>query len=861
MRLLLLALLCGSAAPLVAQNPSAGGLPGSEPPSLLQRPVTLQIERLRLDSALGVVARAAGVRFAYSRAVLPVTRVVSLHGDAMPLGEALDSLLAGTGVDVVVSSSGQLALVRRRQASGEKDAAAIAGVVRDSSTGRPIPGASLLIVGTAIDARAGADGRYRLTDVPAGIQTIRARAPGYRPADVLVAADSTTPVDFSLAPLPVTLSEVVVTPGRFTLLEESTGKATLSREDLETMPQIGDDVYRAVNRLPGMTSHEMSAKFWVRGGSNDEVLVRLDGLELYEPFHLKDFDGSLSIIDVQSVNGVELLTGGFAADYGNRLTGVFNLQTAREPIEGVHGYAGISIGGARVAARGGFAGGRGQWRLSARRGYIDVVLRLFDVLEPDDEVSPRFYDALGLLQYRVSDRHTVAFQLLGADDRTTYRNSDSPLLRSGYVSHYAWGTWTAQFNRRLSAQTILSAGRLSWRRDGLGEQDTDSIYIHDHRWFRFGGLKQDWTVQLPGRQLFRAGGEVKPMESEYDYLKWRQTNRLISGAIVRVTDSALADLRPDGTGLGGYLAYRAQPVKSVTLELSGRADRYSHPGETTLSPRASVAWNVRRGTTLRAAWGRYFQPQQLFQLGVQDNDRQFHRAELAEHRVIGVEQAFSNGVNVTVEAYRRVMSRSRPVPMNLEADVDAFAELLGDRLLVAPAGGEARGIETFIRRRGGLRWDWSLSYALAEAWDRIEGRKVPRRLDQRHTFQVELGYRPNSAWSVSAAWQFHTGWPITPSTWRFEPLADGRQAVVREFGPVNSSRLPAYHRMDVRVSRRWRVGRGRLLAFLDVFNVYNRDNPRGLFYNVNIAGGNLVAARMVDNLLPILPTFGVSYEF
>lgn len=67
--------------------------------------------------------------------------------------------------------------------------------------------------------------------------------------------------------------------------------------------------------------------------------------------------------------------------------------------------------------------------------------------------------------------------------------------------------------------------------------------------------------------------------------------------------------------------------------------------------------------------------------------------------------------------------------------------------------------------------------------------------------------------------------------------------------------------MDARISRRFRIGRGEALAFLDVFNVYNRKNVRAYVYNVRLAGGNLVPERMTESLLPILPTFGVSIEF
>src|SRR6185295_533029 len=110
------------------------------------------------------------------------------------------------------------------------------------------------------------------------------------------------------------------------------------------------------------------------------------------------------------------------------------------------------------------------------------------------------------------------------------------------------------------------------------------------------------SLTLSNRQLVRFGGETKQMGIEYQYFKLRQTRQVVGGAIVPITDSARATLRPDGETLGGFLAYRVQPLNRITLELGGRVDRQSYTSETTASPRASIAWTPFRTTTLRGAW-------------------------------------------------------------------------------------------------------------------------------------------------------------------------------------------------------------------------------------------------------------------
>jgi len=126
----------------------------------------------------------------------------------------------------------------------------------------------------------------------------------------------------NLAEEAIPLSEVIVTPGHFSMMQkETTIRQTLKREDIRSFPQLGEDIYRAVTRLPGLAGNDYSSKFSVRGGENEEVLVLLDGMKLYEPFHLKDFGGSVSVIDVEAIGGIDMITDAFTADYGDRLSG------------------------------------------------------------------------------------------------------------------------------------------------------------------------------------------------------------------------------------------------------------------------------------------------------------------------------------------------------------------------------------------------------------------------------------------------------------------------------------------------------------------------------------------------------------
>ena len=76
--------------------------------------------------------------------------------------------------------------------------------------------------------------------------------------------------------------------------------------------------------LPGVTAdNELSAKFNVRGGNVDENLVLINGTEVYEPYHVKEAsNASIGIFDVDMIKKMDLITGGFSARYGDRMSSV-----------------------------------------------------------------------------------------------------------------------------------------------------------------------------------------------------------------------------------------------------------------------------------------------------------------------------------------------------------------------------------------------------------------------------------------------------------------------------------------------------------------------------------------------------------
>jgi len=403
-------------------------------------------------------------------------------------------------------------------------------------------------------------------------------------------------------------------------------------------------------------------------------------------------------------------------------------------------------------------------------------------------------------------------------------------------------------------------------RSGLVDDPNESplfVQVKDDRAFGFGGVRTDVGVDLASDALLRVGVEAKSLRADYDYSgqAWVPFVTAANTRGVRL-DSTLVEMAPTGAELAAYAALRVRPRPEWTAEVGLRYDRASHTGDSDLSPRFLTSLDIAPATTLRASWGTYHQIHGIHELEVGDGETAYLPSERAEQLAVGLERKLGGGVALRVEAYRRVVADPHPEYVNAQQELQVFPEAAGDRIRIDPDRARSRGIEVLLERKTGPRWAWSASYVLAQAEDRVDGVWIPRRYDQRHTVGLFAAYQPTPPWNVSVSWQYHTGWPATTWSWAVQPLDDGWNYWTRTFGPVRGTRLPAYHRLDVRVSRSFRIRGNQLDAFVDFFNVYDRLNLASYDYEGTYHQGQVTVLRRTgQELLPFLPTFGVRFEF
>ena len=655
------------------------------------------------------------------------------------------------------------------------------------------------------------------------------------------------------------IEDVIVTGKRSGGVAETTVTArSLARERLRSMPHLGEDVFRAVARVPGVAADEYAAQFSIRGGEEDEILVLLDGMELYEPFHLKDVNGgALSIIDVEALDSVRLLTGGIPARFGDRLSGVMDLTSA-SPKGTRRASLGLSMTNARALAEGQLNDGRGGWLAVARRGYLDLVLGITDA-SPQVDLRPVYYDGYAKVSRDVGESHELSAHALWAAD-TMRIVDDEDTVENSYANGYGWLTWRSDIGDNATQRTLVSVGRVTRERVGVDlawPQGQLNSEVFEDRTFDLVGVKQDWLAAPSEAHVLSAGMAFKRHWADYTYAS--STRRQPSD--VGEYASRESRLSVAGTQFALYVS-DSVTLGATTADIGLRYDRASWTGDGLVAPRVAVVHALGASTAARAGWGWYSQFQRVADLRVEDGEEDFRPAERSEHRTVGIEHALESGLTVSVEAYWKLLSDIHPRYRNLDGDVDFFPEVARDRATVSPEAGVAKGIEAVLTRDTGDDLSWWATYAYALAEEDVDGVTTPRDLDQRHAFALDVSYQPSDRWSLNVAWQVRSGRPYTPVVFEREMTPNGPRSLIESYGAVNGARLPPYHRLDVRALRRFGGEGSRLAIYAEVRNLYDRENVRGYLTDAYVGrGGEIVVQRRPLTWLPILPSLGLRWDF
>lgn len=806
---------------------------------------------IRAGQPLGEALRelqSAGLDLLYSsELVRPEMSVRETPRATEPLAIARE-ILAPHGLRLGTGPGGRW-LVQSVESAERTSTSELRGRILAADTGRPLSGVRVL--GPDGWAVTDSDGRFELAmRLPA---TLQVRAAGYETAQVDAGTADPPLLELLLQPEP--LQEVTVVASRYRLFGVH-ATAEFDHEEIDRVPHLADDLARAVRRLPAVATDDHSARFNLRGGRREETPLRLDGLALIDPFHLKDLQGGLSIVDSNLVDRVDVLPGGFPVEYGDAASGIVDIHTLGRPARPEHAL-GVSFVNAFANTRGSFADQRGGWLVSVRRGYLDW---LFEIVNTGSgEFTPRYYDVLAKLEHDVGERHTLSMHVLAAQDDLLFTQESEGTHADGKAdSLFTWSRLRSAWTEALKAETVLWRGAMDRIRDIVVDDRADmTADLLDRRDVETLGLRSDWRWQGGERWYGKWGLELQRHEVDYDYaLQGFVDPDLYPGHAPLARSSRL---RIDGEEFAVHAAAGVRLGERLHAELGLRWDRESYTGfgEDLASPRLNLRYELGPRTELRAAWGRFHQFQQPEGLQVEDDELSFFPATRTSQGILGLEHRFvAPELTLRIEAYEKRYARLQPRFANL-LGYHVILEAAADRVRIDADTARTRGVELTLKRRGARGWSYWGSYTYAEAEDRIDARYVRREWDQRHAVNVVTNWR-GERWNLNLAGAWHSGWPRTEfGLGTIDTPAGPQTGVV--FGPRNAARHGDYLRFDTRLSRNVPLERGEFTYFLELYNIFNTQNPCCVD-ELDLHFGPLLV-HDDEHWLPRMPSFGFTWTF
>jgi outer membrane receptor protein involved in Fe transport len=329
--------------------------------AVLNQRLALDLDGVTVKAALEEIIARSALRLVYRDELLPAGPRVHLRASEITVASALAAVLLDAQVDVGFERGGGAVLVRR-SSDGRPPAGTIVGRTTDAKAGTALVGATVVIEGTSRSAVSGTDGRYRITDVPPGTYTVRARYIGFAPgiASVTVTADQDVTADFALAKSVQRLDEVVTT-GTVVESQVKTLPSPITVIKADDIERLGirrvDDLFRG--QIPGALKLDSGAgdgypAIAFRGASdfsqslgNEPYKVYVDGVEVA-------YGNVISQMDAGLIDRVEIVRGPQASTiYGSgAIVGVIQIFTKK-------GEAGV--GKPRVKASAAAGGLSSQW--------------------------------------------------------------------------------------------------------------------------------------------------------------------------------------------------------------------------------------------------------------------------------------------------------------------------------------------------------------------------------------------------------------------------------------------------------------------------------------------------------------------
>ncbi|MGE5457431.1 MAG: TonB-dependent receptor plug domain-containing protein, partial [Methanococcaceae archaeon] len=681
------------------------------------------------------------------------------------------------------------------------------------------------------------------------------------------------------------LAEVIVGDNKRFIESSRIGTTILPVNTIKQIPMLmGEvDVLKALQYMPGIQAGtEGTAGLYVRGGGPDQNLILLDGVPVYNPDHLFGF---VSIFNSDAIKNVTLITGGFPAQYGGRLSSVIDIRMKEGNNKEFHSEATVGLISSKITLEGPLKNDKTAFLISARRSWIDIITRSF--LKKSEMPYYYFYDLTAKINHTFSTQSRLYFSVYTGKDHISSINTKSEFVSEGnkYISeqnqYYGWGNitaafrWNYIFNYKLFSNTTITFSDYKYFDNKLFNNTQTKLAT--------GAVKNEKF-----KSDFKTGTKDIASKIDFDYQPFTGHNvKFGLGGIYHIftpyAQISLINSNPDSVSTNSdnfrqlafepsfYLEDEIQLSSRLKVNAGFRLSSFLVNDEIygSLEPRLSGRYLFSDQWAIKLAYSRMSQYIHLLtssritfptDLWVPTTDKV--KPQLSDQIAIGSIFNLNENFELSIETYYKSMNE-----LIEYSEGSSFLDPGSWENKIEKGGrGRGYGMEFILKKNSGKTTGW-LTYTLAKTERQFEnismGNWFPYKYDRRHDVSILVNQKFNDRIDAGLTWEFSSGNLFTLITDVYDSfLAAGSYTTIQYYKSRNNYRLPAYHRLDLGINFHKQKKNVYRTWSISVYNAYNHKNVFFLYFgNDDLHGRKDLIVFKKYTLFPILPSVTYSLKF
>ena len=775
-------------------------------------------------------------------------------------------------------------LIGKETLNSKKNKFILSGTIKDSRTGETVSNITIKIKNSKINTVTNNQGYYSF-EIPSGTNYVEVVSLNHKKSIKKVVLFNDGILNIAIDEKVNLLDEVVLKAKKNERIRSAiSGVTSIDIEGIKNIPLVmGErDIFRVAAALPGIkTVGEGSAGYNVRGGKEDQNLILLDNALIYNPAH---FFGFFSAVNPFTTKKATVYKGSIPAEFGGRLSSVFDITTKNGDVDTFKGEAGIGPVTSNIAISTPIVKGKSSLLFGGRGTYSGWILR--SLKQPRIQNSEAsFFDVIAKYNHKFNSNNNFETTFyyskdvfkISSDSLIKYSNSAISLKYEHTFNSKSKGA--IQFtNSQYKYNVDYDNGRINSFEFGFNINETQGIIKMNYLF----NPKHKFTYGISSKLYKVNPGFLNPKNNASTLLpvSLEEQKGLESAFFVsdnfKVSDKLLFDfgLRYsifNSLGASNQKIYQSDvPLNSGTvIETKTFGNNEVFKTYTGFEPRISARYFLTDDFSVKASYDRTYQYIHLLSSNTTQSPTDTWKLsdintkpQDAQQFSLGFFKNFNKyDLELSIESYYKTMNNFLDYKVGAQLNL---AQNIETQLLQGQ--GKAYGVEVLLKKEEGRLNGWigyTYSRTLVKLDSKFNDEKInggdyfPSNFDKPHDVSIVANYKFTKRYSVSANFVYQTGRPITYPIGAFN-LGNAQYTL---YSDRNKFRIPDYYRLDIGVNVEGNHKIKKLAHSFWNFSIYNVlgiNNPYAIYFVTD--SGQIKAYKTSIFAVPI-PTITYNFKF